>query len=113
MSDDDLLPGFPIFIGAGGLAAPKTADINGDGVREIVYADNDGYVHVFKGDGSELDQMKAITGGDMYEVVTDATGNHRSMANALHRLRATGRCRSGRRIRMWSRLSRANRAHGL
>ena len=37
----------------------------------------------FKGDGSELEQMKEITGGDMYEVVTDATGNNRSMSNAL------------------------------
>jgi alcohol dehydrogenase len=37
----------------------------------------------FKGDGSEIEQMKEITGGDMYEVVTDATGNNRSMSNAL------------------------------
>ncbi len=50
--DPDLLPGFPVFIGAGGLGAPKTADIDGDGVRDIVYADNDGFLNVFKGDGS-------------------------------------------------------------
>ncbi|HUG17969.1 MAG TPA: zinc-binding alcohol dehydrogenase family protein [Planctomycetaceae bacterium] len=37
----------------------------------------------FKGDGSEIEQMKEITGGYMYEVVTDATGNSRSMSNAL------------------------------
>ncbi|MFP8870807.1 MAG: zinc-binding alcohol dehydrogenase family protein [Myxococcota bacterium] len=45
---------------------------------------------VFKGDGSELEQMKEITGGDMYEVVTDATGNNRSMANALNYVAHTG-----------------------
>lgn len=45
---------------------------------------------VFKGDGSELEQMQSITGGDMYEVVTDATGNSRSMANAIHYVAHTG-----------------------
>ncbi|MFH2006198.1 MAG: S8 family serine peptidase [bacterium] len=61
LRDPDLLPGFPIFIGAGGLAAPKTADIDGDGVREIVYADNDGYLNVFRGDGSYLAGFPAAT----------------------------------------------------
>jgi MYXO-CTERM domain-containing protein len=51
-SDPDLLPGFPMFIGASGEAPPKTADMDADGVRDIVYADADGYVHVFRGDGS-------------------------------------------------------------
>ncbi|MFH2007948.1 MAG: FG-GAP-like repeat-containing protein [bacterium] len=50
--DPDLLPGFPIFLGASGEAPPKTADIDGDGVREIIYLDADGYVHVLKGDGT-------------------------------------------------------------
>jgi len=45
---------------------------------------------VFNGDGSELDEMKKITGGDMYELVTDATGNNRSMANALNYVAHTG-----------------------
>lgn len=44
----------------------------------------------FKGDGSELDRMKAITGGDLYSVVTDATGNHHSMAAALSYVAPTG-----------------------
>ena len=46
---------------------------------------------VFKGDGSELEQIKEITGGDRYELVTDATGNHHSMANALNYVAHTGR----------------------
>ena len=45
---------------------------------------------VFKGDGSELEQMQQITGGDMYFVVTDATGSNRSMANALNYVAHTG-----------------------
>jgi len=45
---------------------------------------------LFKGDGSELDRMKEITGGDLYSVVTDATGNHHSMAAALSYVAPTG-----------------------
>ncbi|MEW4530570.1 MAG: zinc-binding alcohol dehydrogenase family protein [Maioricimonas sp. JB045] len=45
---------------------------------------------VFKGDGSELEQMHEITDGGLYKVVTDATGNNRSMANALNYVAHTG-----------------------
>jgi 2-desacetyl-2-hydroxyethyl bacteriochlorophyllide A dehydrogenase len=45
---------------------------------------------VFKGDGSELEQMQAITGGELYMVVTDATGNSKSMSNALNYVGHTG-----------------------
>ncbi len=38
---------------------------------------------LFKGDGTEVAQMQAITGGDMFVVVTDATGNKYSMASAM------------------------------
>ena len=34
----------------------------------------------FKGDGSEIEAMKEITHGALYDVVTDATGNHHSIA---------------------------------
>jgi alcohol dehydrogenase len=44
----------------------------------------------FEDDGGEVDQMKEITGGDMYEVVTDATGSHRSMSNALRYVAHSG-----------------------
>ncbi len=44
----------------------------------------------FKGDGSELEVMKAITGGDLYRVVTDATGSHHSMGAALQYVAPTG-----------------------
>lgn len=37
----------------------------------------------FKADGSEVEQMQEITGGDKYALVCDATGNRHSMAGAL------------------------------
>ena len=44
----------------------------------------------FTGDGGELDKMREFTDGDMYAVVTDATGNNRSMSNALNYVAHTG-----------------------
>jgi 2-desacetyl-2-hydroxyethyl bacteriochlorophyllide A dehydrogenase len=44
----------------------------------------------FKGDGSELEQIKKITGGYLCDVVTDATGNNHSMSNALEYVAHTG-----------------------
>jgi alcohol dehydrogenase len=45
---------------------------------------------LFKGDGSELAQMREITGGDKYLIVTDATGNNRSMSSAMQYVAHTG-----------------------
>jgi hypothetical protein len=45
--DPDLLPGFPIHLGASAEASPKLADIDGDGVREIVAPDSGGRLHVY------------------------------------------------------------------
>jgi hypothetical protein len=44
--DPDLVPGFPLALGASLEASPKLADINGDGVRDIVAATSDGKLHV-------------------------------------------------------------------
>ena len=44
----------------------------------------------FKGDGSELERAKEITSGDGYSVVTDATGNNKSMSNAFAYVAQTG-----------------------
>lgn len=38
---------------------------------------------VARGDGSELKQLAAITGGQLADVVIDATGSHRAMSQAL------------------------------
>jgi 2-desacetyl-2-hydroxyethyl bacteriochlorophyllide A dehydrogenase len=39
---------------------------------------------LFKGDGSESDQMREITGGELYPTVLDATGSAASMNQALN-----------------------------
>ena len=44
----------------------------------------------FTGDGTELEQASAITGGDRYAVVTDATGSNRSMSTAFSYVAHTG-----------------------
>ncbi len=46
---------------------------------------------LFKGDSSEIARMKEVTGGDLYQVVIDATGNKHSMSSALQYLAPTGR----------------------
>jgi len=45
---------------------------------------------LFRGDGSEVEQMRKITGGDMYFVATDATGSNKSMGSALNYIAHTG-----------------------
>ena len=45
---------------------------------------------VFFDQGDELEQMRDITNGDMYTVVTDATGSHQSMSHALGYVAHTG-----------------------
>lgn len=45
---------------------------------------------LFKGDGGELEQMREITEGELYRLVTDATGSPKSMSNALNYVAHTG-----------------------
>ena len=59
-----------------------------DFVRETYGIEN---TVLFKGDGTEVERMKELTGGDMYQVITDATGNKHSMAGALSYIAPTGR----------------------
>lgn len=47
-SDPALLPGFPIKLRASLESSPKLADIDGDGVREILQGDAGGRLHVYK-----------------------------------------------------------------
>jgi len=46
-SDPDLAPGFPLFVGDSLESSPKLADLNGDGVREIVTLSSGGLVMAF------------------------------------------------------------------
>ncbi|HZS36479.1 MAG TPA: FG-GAP-like repeat-containing protein [Polyangia bacterium] len=52
--DPDLLPGFPMFVGASGEGSAHLADLLGDGKREIVYGETSGRVHAIRADGTEL-----------------------------------------------------------
>lgn len=52
-ADAGLLGGFPKALNADGASSPAFADIDGDGLNELVMADGNGFVHAFKKDGSE------------------------------------------------------------
>jgi hypothetical protein len=49
--DRDLLSGFPYALGSSGESSPKLADLDGDGVRDIVVATADGAVHALRAVG--------------------------------------------------------------
>ncbi len=46
-SDPTLVKGFPLYIGDSGEGSPKLADLDGDGVRELIYPSGGGLLHVF------------------------------------------------------------------
>jgi uncharacterized protein (DUF2141 family) len=52
--DDTQLPGFPKDLGSGLEPSPSTADLDGDGVLEVVQPTADGVVHVLRADGTPL-----------------------------------------------------------
>ena len=91
-----------LIIGAGpiGLATLEFTRLTGATVtvmdmvpsRLQFCRDNYGVRHTIQsnGDGSELEQMRSVTDGDMYFVVTDATGNKHSMSSALKYVAHTG-----------------------
>jgi MYXO-CTERM domain-containing protein len=47
-SDPTLVKGFPIYLGDSGEGSPKMADLDGDGVRELLYATAGGVLHAYK-----------------------------------------------------------------
>ncbi len=49
-----------------------------------------GHTIHFQGDGSELARLTELTDGKLAQVVIDATGNHKSMSNALNFVGFTG-----------------------
>ncbi len=52
--DPDAFAGAPLRLEAGISASPRFADLDGDGTDELIVATDDGVVHAFKSDGSEL-----------------------------------------------------------
>ncbi|HHH11891.1 MAG TPA: VCBS repeat-containing protein, partial [Sorangium sp.] len=47
-SDPDLLKGFPIYLGDSGELSPKLVDLDGDGVRDILYPTTSGRLYAYK-----------------------------------------------------------------
>ena len=69
--DPDLKPGFPLALGGSGESSPVLADLDGDGIFEIVVASADGLVHAVTGSGEELQGWPVLTDTD-YDVVDHA-----------------------------------------
>lgn len=60
-ADPDLVEGFPLSMGSSGESSPILADLDDDGIFEIVIADSSGYVHAYTGDGTELLGWPVVT----------------------------------------------------
>jgi hypothetical protein len=54
-NDADAYPGTPWRMGSGVASSPRLADLDDDGLDELVLADQDGYVHALRRDYSELE----------------------------------------------------------
>lgn len=52
--DPDLRPGYPARIDGVGAASPSFTDVDGDGTTELVLATDDGTIHAWRPDGSEI-----------------------------------------------------------
>ena len=52
--DPDLLPGMPKRVGVSLEVSPKLADVDGDGVDDIITVNSDGEIGVWHGDGTPL-----------------------------------------------------------
>ena len=59
--DPDLHPGFPLALGASGESSPALADLDGDGIAEIVVGTADGAVAAIRGDGGMMPGWPAFT----------------------------------------------------
>ena len=55
----NLRPGYPKRLATGGEAQPRYADLNGDGVPELILPTEDGVIHAYEPDGSELPGHRA------------------------------------------------------
>jgi Subtilase family len=53
-TDPTLRPGFPKRLGTGGESPSRYADLNGDNVQELILPTEDGLVHAYEPNGTEL-----------------------------------------------------------
>src|SRR5438477_5868846 len=73
-ADPALLGAFPKSLNADGASSPAFADIDGDGLNELVMADGNGFVHAFKKDGSEARGFPVHT--NRLNLSSTQTGGH-------------------------------------
>ncbi len=52
--DPQLVSGFPVYLGSDGASSPVPADLDQDGIEELLVATSSGQVHAFRLDGTEL-----------------------------------------------------------
>lgn len=63
MPDQGAAPGFPRFVGASGEQSPRFADLDEDGLPELVVSTSEGKVLAFKPDGSQASGFPVATFG--------------------------------------------------
>jgi alcohol dehydrogenase len=92
-----------LVIGAGPIGLSAIEFVKTSGARTIVFDTNEKRLDFCRqsmgvadtvlvhGDGAELDTLKTLTDGQLADVVIDATGSNKSMANALNYVAFAGR----------------------
>ena len=76
-TDDSLMEGYPMFVGASGESSPKFYDIDADGKDELIYITSDGTLNVFNEDTSQVPGFPLNLGRKLgYD--DDRPGSHRN-----------------------------------
>jgi subtilisin family serine protease len=78
-----LLTGWPkTLLGTAG-AEPTVADVNGDGVSDVVFPTHDGYVYGFEGNGDAIDHFPKDSKYVLYRAVTITDLDHDGIGEAV------------------------------
>lgn len=78
--DVDSVDGFPVDLGASLESSPAIADLDGDGIAEVIQADADGWIHALTAGGGELPGWPVHT-EPLSELDAANPNHHRSAAS--------------------------------
>ncbi|MGH7493944.1 MAG: FG-GAP repeat domain-containing protein [bacterium] len=100
-------PNFPVRLKMDSDSSPALADLDRDGVMEIIVGDDGGFLHVFKLDGSELPPFPRLVGEAIQGSVAVADLDHDEVLDmvfgttdgAVHVWNALGDCALGWPVR--------------